>query len=40
LARKIPGAKLLIYPNVGHIPIMERAEQFNRDVLAFLDGKF
>lgn len=39
LARKIPGAKLIVYPNTGHIPIIERAEQFNRDVLAFLDGK-
>ena len=36
LARKIPGAKLILYPGVGHIPILERAEQFNRDVLAFL----
>ncbi len=39
LARKIAGARLLIYPNVGHIPIIERASQFNQDVLAFLDGK-
>jgi 3-oxoadipate enol-lactonase len=36
LARAIPGARLLIYPNTGHIPIIERAEMFNRDVLAFL----
>ncbi len=38
LARKIPGAKMLVYPNVGHIPIIERAADFNRDVLAFLDS--
>lgn len=36
LARHIPGAKMLVYSNVGHIPIIERAEQFNRDVLSFL----
>ncbi len=37
LAREIPGAKLIIYSDTGHIPIMERAEDFNRDVLAFID---
>lgn len=36
LARRIAGAKLLIYPGAGHVPIIEQAEQFNRDVLAFL----
>lgn len=36
LARKIMGARLVIYPNVGHIPIIENAEQFNHDVLTFL----
>ena len=36
LAQRIPGARLIIYPNTGHIPIIERAERFNRDVLAFL----
>ncbi len=39
LARKIPGARLLVYPGVGHVPILEHTEQFNRDVLAFLDSK-
>ncbi len=38
LARKIAGAKLLLYPNTGHIPIIEQAARFNRDVLAFLDA--
>ena len=38
LARRIPGARHLVYENVGHIPIIERADQFNRDVLAFLKG--
>lgn len=36
LAQHIPGAKLIMYHNVGHIPIIECPEQFNRDVLAFL----
>ncbi len=36
LARKIPGARLIVYSGVGHIPIIEVAEQYNRDVLAFL----
>jgi pimeloyl-ACP methyl ester carboxylesterase len=36
LARKIPGATMYVYPNVGHLPIIEEAERFNRDVLAFL----
>ncbi|HEX8034251.1 MAG TPA: alpha/beta fold hydrolase [Ktedonobacterales bacterium] len=36
LAEHIPGARLILYPNTGHIPIVERAEDYNRDVLAFL----
>lgn len=36
LARRIHGAKLLMYPNVGHLPIIEEPSRFNRDVLAFL----
>lgn len=38
LAQRIPGARHLVYENVGHIPIIERADQFNRDVLAFFNG--
>jgi pimeloyl-ACP methyl ester carboxylesterase len=37
LAAHIPGAHLILYSSVGHIPIIECAEQYNRDVLAFLD---
>ena len=37
LAEHIPSARLIMYPNTGHIPIVERAEDYNRDVLAFLD---
>lgn len=36
LARQIIGARHIVYPGVGHIPIVERADDFNRDVLAFL----
>lgn len=36
LAKHIPGAQHIVYHNVGHIPIVENYEQFNRDVLAFL----
>lgn len=36
LARRIPGARLIVYPNTGHALIIERAEEFNRDVLEFL----
>jgi pimeloyl-ACP methyl ester carboxylesterase len=36
LAQHIKGARHIVYANVGHIPIIERSEDFNRDVLAFL----
>jgi pimeloyl-ACP methyl ester carboxylesterase len=36
LAAHIAGARHIVYPGVGHIPIVERAADFNRDVLAFL----
>ncbi len=36
LARVIPGARYIEYAGVGHIPIKECAEAYNRDVLAFL----
>lgn len=38
LARYIKGAKHIVYHNVGHIPIIENYEQFNRDVLSFLES--
>jgi len=38
LARNINGATLIVYPGVGHIPEVEQAEEFNRDILAFLKG--
>ncbi|HEX8730024.1 MAG TPA: alpha/beta fold hydrolase, partial [Ktedonobacterales bacterium] len=36
LATHIAGARHVVYPGVGHIPIVERTDDFNRDVLAFL----
>ncbi|HEU5438021.1 MAG TPA: alpha/beta fold hydrolase, partial [Ktedonobacterales bacterium] len=36
LAKNIAGARHVVYHGVGHIPIVERADEFNRDVLAFL----
>lgn len=38
LAEHIKGARFLLYPNTGHLPIFECAEEFNRDVLAFLES--
>ncbi len=36
LAEHIPGAQLICYPDTGHISIIERADDYNRAVLAFL----
>jgi pimeloyl-ACP methyl ester carboxylesterase len=36
LAEHIHGAQLICYPDTGHISIVERAEDYNRDVLTFL----
>jgi 3-oxoadipate enol-lactonase len=38
LAERIRGAELIVYPDTGHIPEVERVQEFNRDLLAFLDG--
>ena len=35
-AKAIPGAKLIVYDNTGHGVPAERANEFNRDGLAFL----
>jgi 3-oxoadipate enol-lactonase len=37
LARSIPGARHIVYHGVGHVPILECEEAFDRDVLAFLN---
>jgi pimeloyl-ACP methyl ester carboxylesterase len=39
LRRTLPGARLLIYRESGHCPMVDQAERWNRDVEAFLDGK-
>jgi pimeloyl-ACP methyl ester carboxylesterase len=37
LAERIPGAELTVYPDTGHIPEVEVADEFNRDLVAFLE---
>ncbi len=37
LARSIPKAKLILLPGVSHFAPLQRPEQFNRTLLAFLD---
>jgi 3-oxoadipate enol-lactonase len=39
LAEHIKGARFLLYQGVGHLPIFECPEDFNRDVLAFLESE-
>jgi 3-oxoadipate enol-lactonase len=36
LSTRIPGAQLLSYGQVGHLPPIETPEQFNRDIMEFL----
>lgn len=36
LAERIPGARLVVYDDTGHIPEVERAEELNRDIIDFL----
>ncbi len=36
LARQIPGARLMVYPNTGHALTLEHIEEFDRDILDFL----
>ncbi|MCU0476423.1 MAG: alpha/beta hydrolase, partial [Anaerolineae bacterium] len=38
LAERIEGALLVTYPQTGHIPMEERLEAFNADLLAWLAG--
>ena len=35
-AKRIPGAKKLVYPGSGHLVNMEEPEKFNRHLAAFL----
>ena len=36
LARTIPGAKLILLPGVSHFAPLQRPDEFNRVLLAFL----
>ncbi len=38
IATKVTGAKKIIIPGAGHLPQMEKPEEFNRIVREFLDG--
>lgn len=38
LARLIPGAKLVIIPNVSHMAMWQDPKAFNAEMLAFVDG--
>lgn len=38
LAHAIPGARLDVIPDAGHLVFIEEAERFNHDVIAFLTG--
>jgi len=38
LAERLPNARLLMYPDTGHIPQVERSAEFNRDVIEFLES--
>jgi pimeloyl-ACP methyl ester carboxylesterase len=37
LARSIPGAELILLPDVSHFAPLQRPEQFNRAMCAFLE---
>ncbi|HQN50422.1 MAG TPA: hypothetical protein PK913_05100, partial [Phenylobacterium sp.] len=38
LAAAIPGAKLIVYPGVGHVPMEQIPDKSAADVEAFLAG--
>ncbi len=37
IAEAIPGARLIEFDGVGHLPHIERVEEFNREVMEFLE---
>ncbi len=37
--RGIPGARVLLLPRAGHLPMITRPAEFNRALLAFLQGE-
>jgi pimeloyl-ACP methyl ester carboxylesterase len=38
LAERIAGARLIVYPGVGHIPEVECAREFNHDLIEFIEA--
>ena len=36
LSEHIPGARLITFPGVGHLPMIEAPERYNREVVQFL----
>jgi len=38
IAKAIPGARLAVIPDAGHLPPLEQAEAFNGQLRSFLDG--
>jgi pimeloyl-ACP methyl ester carboxylesterase len=36
IADTIPGSKLVLFPNVGHVPHIQVPEMFNKELLQFL----
>jgi pimeloyl-ACP methyl ester carboxylesterase len=40
LADRTPDSRLIVYPDCGHAPNIEVAEQFNVDLLAFLEAVY
>jgi pimeloyl-ACP methyl ester carboxylesterase len=37
MAAEIPGARLAIYPDVGHLPVVEAPERIAADLTALCD---
>jgi pimeloyl-ACP methyl ester carboxylesterase len=35
MATEIPGARLVVYPDVGHLPVIEAPERVAADITAF-----
>jgi pimeloyl-ACP methyl ester carboxylesterase len=38
-AKKIAGAKLVVFPECGHSPTVEKPQEFLKSALEFLGGK-
>jgi pimeloyl-ACP methyl ester carboxylesterase len=38
MAARIPGARLVVIPGAGHSPNLDRPDEFDAALAAFLDG--